>query len=49
MAQPTGTFSTYDAIGIREDLSDDIYNIAPTDTPALMLFARGTAENTLIE
>ncbi len=35
MAQPTGTFATNDAVGIREDLSDVIYNIAPTETPFL--------------
>lgn len=33
MALPTNTFSTYDAIGNREDLSDEIYRIDPTDTP----------------
>ena len=33
MAQPSGTFDTYDAIGIREDLADVIYNISPTETP----------------
>ena len=27
------TYQTYTAIGQREDLSDVIYNIAPTDTP----------------
>ena len=35
MAQPTNTYDTYDSIGEREDLSDVIYNIAPTDTPFL--------------
>jgi hypothetical protein len=25
--------TTYDTVGIREDLSDIIYNISPTDTP----------------
>lgn len=30
MAVPTNTFETYDAIGNREDLTDVIYNIAPT-------------------
>ena len=35
MAQPTNTFDTYDSIGEREDLSDVIYNISPTDTPFL--------------
>ena len=33
MALPTGTFATYEAIGNREDLSDVIYRIDPTDTP----------------
>lgn len=33
MALPANTFSTYDAIGNREDLSDQIYRIDPTDTP----------------
>ncbi len=27
------TYQTYTAIGMREDLSDVIYNISPTDTP----------------
>jgi len=35
MGVPTNTFETYAAIGEREDLADDIYNIAPTDTPLL--------------
>ncbi len=26
-------FRTYAAVGLREDLSDIIYNISPTDTP----------------
>ena len=29
------TFNRYDAIGSREDLSDVIYNISPTDTPIM--------------
>ena len=33
MALPTNTFTTYEAIGNREDLSDTIYRIDPTDTP----------------
>ncbi len=33
MAQPTGTFATNDAVGIREDLSNVITNIAPFETP----------------
>ena len=33
MALPASTFATYQAIGNREDLSDMIYRIDPTDTP----------------
>ena len=33
MAQITNTYSQYDAVGEREDLSDIIYSISPTDTP----------------
>lgn len=33
MALATGAFSTYSAIGNREDLADTIYRIDPTDTP----------------
>jgi hypothetical protein len=29
MANPVGTFATYQAIGIREDLTDMIYRISP--------------------
>lgn len=35
MAQPTNTYDKYDMIGIREDLSDIISNISPTQTPFL--------------
>jgi hypothetical protein len=33
MGLPTDTFTTYLAIGNREDLSDEIFRIDPTDTP----------------
>ncbi len=33
MALPTNTFATYEAVGNREDLSDIIYRVDPTDTP----------------
>lgn len=33
MTLPTNTFTTYDAVGNREDLSDLIAMISPTDTP----------------
>lgn len=33
MAQPANTFATNDQVGIREDLSDVIYNISPVEVP----------------
>jgi hypothetical protein len=33
MAVPTGTLQTFQAAGNREDLSDMIYDISPTETP----------------
>lgn len=33
MTTPQETFSTYEAIGNREDLSDVIWDISPTETP----------------
>ena len=33
MALPTNTFTTFSAVGNREDLTDVIYNIDPVDTP----------------
>lgn len=44
MAVPTNTFQTYQAIGNREDLSNDIYNITPYDTPMTTLAKKGSAE-----
>ncbi len=46
MAQPTNTFDTYDMSGIREQLSDIIYNISPTDTPMFSSMGKGKATNT---
>lgn len=46
-APPTGTFETYTAIGNREDLTDVIYNIDPTDTPGLSGFETTTATGVL--
>ena len=37
------TYQTYTAIGQREDLSDVIYDISPTDTPLLNSLARSKA------
>lgn len=49
MAQPSGTHSTYDAVGNREDLVDFIYDISPTETPVLSMLPRGKATHTLHE
>jgi len=49
MAQPTNTFDTYDSIGEREDLSDVIYSISPTDTPFLSSAAKTAATAVLHE
>ena len=37
------TFTAHTAIGLREDLSDVIYNISPTETPLLNTLARAKA------
>ena len=49
MAQPTGTFATNDAVGIREDLSDVITNIAPVETPFYSSVSHTRADNVLHE
>ena len=49
MAQPTNTFDTYDSVGEREDLSDVIYNISPTDPPFLSSAAKTKATAVLHE
>jgi hypothetical protein len=46
MAQPTNTFSTYDSVGNREDLSDIIYDVSPTETPFLSKMPKGKATST---
>jgi len=49
MAQPTNTFDSYDAVGIREDLSDIITNVSPEETPFHTKCRKTTAKNTLVE
>ena len=49
MAVPTNTRLTFSAVGIREDLSNIIYNIAPSETPFLSGCGRETADNTFFE
>jgi hypothetical protein len=49
MAIVTNTFTRFDAIGVREELSDAIYNISPTDTPFMKNAGVGKVSNTLFE
>jgi len=49
MAQPTNTFDSYDAVGIREDLTDVIHNVDPFDTPFYSSAAKTKASNTYHE
>lgn len=46
MAQPADTHSTYDAIGNREDLSDIIHDVSPTETPFLTAIGKNKATAT---
>jgi len=43
MAQPTNTFASNNAVGNREDLSDIIYDVSPTDTPVLSMIGKNKA------
>ena len=47
MTAPTGTYTVYDTSstrgGLREDLSDMIYDISPTDTPLMSTLAKSKA------
>jgi len=45
----TNTFTTFDAKGIREDLSNIITNIAPEDVPYMSNIGRQSISNTLFE
>jgi hypothetical protein len=45
MPKITGAFTTYDAKGNREDLSNSIYNIDPFDTPILSMSRRRNVKN----
>ena len=49
MAQPTNTFDSYDAVGIKEDLSDIITNVSPEETPFYTKCRKTSASNTLVE
>ena len=47
MANPV--FTTYGTKGIRENLSDIIYNISPTDTPFISNVGKGSTKGTYAE
>jgi hypothetical protein len=49
MTRPVNTFSTFEAIGNREDLKDFISNISPVDCPFTNAMAKATADNTYFE
>ena len=49
MAIVTNTFQTFTAIGNREDLSDIIYNISPTETPFISSIGKEKATGVLHE
>lgn len=46
MALPSSTFTTYDSVGNREDLSDIIYDVTPTETPFLTALPKGKSTST---
>jgi len=43
MVLVAGGFTTYLGVGLREDLSDIIYSIAPSECPMMNMFGRGSA------
>ncbi len=49
MAVPSNTRETYGAIGIREDLSNIIYNISPEETPFMSNIGKSSCDNTYFE
>jgi hypothetical protein len=49
MTMAANAFSRYDAIGIREDLANTIYNISPTETPFVSAIGKRSAKNTFFE
>lgn len=46
MAQPAGIVATYDAVGNREDLSDRIWDVSPSETPLLSALRQTKATGT---
>lgn len=49
MSITSGTFETYQAVGRREDLTDVIHDVSPTDTPFMSAIGKSKAKNTYHE
>lgn len=49
MAIVASTYETFQTVGIKEDLSDIIHSIAPTDTPFWTMIKQGSCKNTAPE
>lgn len=49
MAKVTNAYTTYDAVGNREDLSNAIYNIDPFDTPIISMARRRNVKNRVFD
>ena len=49
MAVPSGTTQTYGVVGRREDLTDVIHDVTPTETPFMSAIGKGKADNTFHE
>lgn len=49
MALPTNTYTSFTAIGNREDLADVIYDISPTETPLSSAISKNRATSTYHE
>lgn len=49
MPQPQNTYSSNDMVGIREDLSDAIWDVSPSATPFLSAMKKVKAKNTFHE
>ena len=49
MAKVTNAFTTYQATGNREDLSNAIYNIDPFDTPVMSAIRRRNVKNRIFD
>jgi hypothetical protein len=49
MGKVTNAFSTYMAVGNREDLSNAIYNIDPFDTPVMSAIRRRNVKNRIFD